>query len=343
MDTGNGEARGRTKGDWALRALCGAAAVVIVLGGLRAAAPLITQFLMIAFIAIIVSPIYYLMRRWRFPHWLAVTLLLLLMAVVLAFAATSLLPGAVMEFSGNIKGYGARLRDVSASVQSELARRNLAIPDKAVEEMVGLATKFLGTIGGRSLSFIGNFSTTTVITLIIVAFVFGELNSMPDKVRRLSWMTPSRWKLVTDFVADVRHYMGIKAVASAITALLIYGGLLLIGVDSAGMLGIIAFFFNFVPVVGSLLATVPGVLLALAGGGVGSAVWTLVLYLVVNQGVGNVVEPRIMGKGFGVSSVVVLVSVIFWGWLLGPIGMLFAVPLTMAVRGAFATQLEDEQ
>lgn len=338
MDNQDGDNKGRAKGDLALRALCGAAALVVVIGGLRIAAPLITQFLMIAFIAIIVSPLYYLMRRWRFPHWLSVTLLLLLMAVVLAFAATSLLPGAVMEFSGNIKGYGSRLRDVSDSIQAELARRNLAIPDKAIDELVGLATKFLGTIGGKSLSFIGNFSTNTVITLIIVAFIFGELNSMPDRVRKLSWMTPARWKLVTGFVADVRHYMGIKAVASAITALVIYGGLLLIGVDSAGMLGIIAFFFNFVPVVGSLLATVPGVLLALAGQGFAGAAWTLVLYLVVNQGVGNIIEPRIMGKGFGVSSVVVLVSVIFWGWMLGPIGMLFAVPLTMAVRSAIETQ-----
>ena len=333
----------RKHGDLLLRTLCGAAALVIVLGGLREAASLITQFLMVAFIAIIVSPLYYLMRRRaKFPHWLSVTLLILAIAGVLTYAASSLLPGAIMEFSGNIRSYGARLQEVSSSFKQWLASKNLVIPDKAIEELVGLATKFLGEIGGKSISFLGTLTKNIVITLIIVAFVFAELSSLPGNIGKLPFMTSERQTLLVNFVTDVRHYMGIKAVISAITGLLVYLGLLLFGVDSAGMLGIIAFFFNFVPVVGSLVATVPGVLLALAGKGLGCAIWTLILYMAVNQVLGNILEPRIMGKGFGVSSVLVLVSVIFWGWVLGPIGMLFAVPLTIAVRSAFTPREGDE-
>lgn len=332
----------KTHGDILLRTLCGAAALVIVLGGLRVAAPLITQFLMVAFIAIIVSPLYYLMRRYKFPHWLAVTLLILAITGVLTYAASSLLPSAIMEFSGNLRSYAASLREVSASFQHWLASKNLVIPDKAIEELVGLATKFLGEIGGKSISFLGNLTKNVVITLIIVAFVFAELSNLPEKVGKLPFMTGERHELLADFVKDVRHYMGIKATISAITGVLVYFGLLLIGVDSAGMLGLIAFFFNFIPVVGSLVAAVPGILLALAGNGLGSAIWTLILYLVINQGLGNILEPRIMGRGFGVSSVLVLFSVIFWGWVLGPIGMLFAVPLTIAIRSAITPRKEND-
>lgn len=342
MGEDTGTRKGNGNGGIILRTLCGAAALVVVLGGLRVAAPMITQFLMVAFIAIIMSPLYYIMRKWRFPHWLSVTLLLLAIAGILAYAATSLLPGAVMEFSGNIRNYGARLAAVSESFQAWLAQRNIVIPEKAIDELVALATQFLGSIGGKSLGFIGNLSKNMLITLIIVSFVFAELSTLPEKTRKLRFMTPTRWNLLTGFIADVRHYMGIKAVISAITGLLVYGGLLLIGVDSAGMLGLISFFFNFVPVIGSIVAAVPGVLLALAGQGLGSAVWTLVLYLAVNQVLGNILEPKIMGKGFGVSSVLVLFSVIFWGWVLGPIGMLFAVPLTIAVRTSISSQGEDE-
>lgn len=332
----------RKHGDLLLRTLCGAAALVVVLGGLRVAAPLITQFLMVVFIAIIVSPLYYIMRNAKFPHWLAVTLLILAIAGVLTYAASSLLPGAIMDFSGNIRSYGAKLQDVSSSFKNWLGSKNLVIPDKALEELVGLATKFLGEIGGKSISFLGNLTKSTVITLIIVAFVLAELSNLPDKVAKLPFMTAERMGLLVHFVTDVRRYMAIKSILSALTGLLVYGGLLALGVDSAGMLGIIAFFFNFVPVVGSLVAAVPGVLLALAGKGLGCAISTLILYLVVNQALGNIVEPRILGKGFGVSSVLVLISVIFWGWVLGPIGMLFAVPITIAVRSAFSPREGNE-
>ena len=331
----------KAKTDLVLRFLVGAAALVVVLGGLKIAAPLITQFLMVAFIAIIMSPLYYWMRKARFPHWLAVTLLLTGIVCLLAYAATSLVPSAGHDFSENIQSFGGSLRRNLDEFQDWLGKKNIVIPKQATTGLLDLATASVGTIGKRTLSFIGSSSTNTIITLIIVGFVFAELNRLPDRVRSLSWMTATHWQLLTAFVADVRHYMAIKTAISALTGLLVYVGLRLLGVGAPGMLALIAFLFNFVPVIGSLAATLPGVLIALAGKGPGTAAWTLVLYLAVNQVLGSIVEPRIMGKGFGVSPILVLASVIFWGWLLGPAGMLFAVPLTTAVRGAFASVKES--
>ena len=139
-------------------------------------------------------------------------------------------------------------------------------------------------------------------------------------------------------VCAVTAEAGIKTVVSAATALVIYAGLRLLGVDSPVLLALLAFLLNFVPAVGSVLAAIPGVLLALSSGGVPTAIWTTVVYLATNQILGNIVEPRVMGAGFGVSPVVVMLSVVFWGWVLGPVGMLLAVPLTMAVRGTLAVR-----
>ena len=137
------------------------------------------------------------------------------------------------------------------------------------------------------------------------------------------------------FVRDVRRFIGIKTFISALTGIFIYFGLIALQVKSALLLSLLAFLLNFVPYIGSVIAAAVGFLLALSSGTLATGLWTLVLYFVVNQVLGNIIEPRALGKGFGVSPVLVLFSVIFWGWILGPLGMLFAVPFTVAIRSAF--------
>jgi predicted PurR-regulated permease PerM len=114
-------------------------------------------------------------------------------------------------------------------------------------------------------------------------------------------------------------------------------------VPSAEALGLLAFILNFVPVFGSILATIPAVILAsINSGDSGIVVYVIFLYLVVNQVLGNILEPKFMGRGFGISPVVVLLAVLVWGWVLGPIGMLLAVPLTMAVKSSLDSLRQEE-
>ncbi|MGI6496117.1 MAG: AI-2E family transporter [Kiritimatiellia bacterium] len=324
------------KADLLFRFLLGAAATVIILGGLKIAASMLMQFLLIGFIVIVLSPVYYLLRnKARIPHWLAVTLVMLLITGFLVFATGVLLPSVVKDFSGNLPGYRESLTNTVNSLQAQMNQHNIHIPRGVVDKGIELVTGFLGQIGGHTISFVGSVFSNTIIVLIIVAFVFAELDKLPGKIQDTHWITPARWKLLTTFVEDVRYYMVIKTIISAFTGLLVFVGMTLLDVDAPGMLGLIAFIFNFIPVIGSIVAAIPGFVLALAGQGIGVSIATLGVYLVVNQLLGNVIEPRLQGKGFGVSPVLVLVSAIFWGWLLGPVGMLFAVPLTTAVRGAF--------
>ena len=105
--------------------------------------------------------------------------------------------------------------------------------------------------------------------------------------------------------------------------------LALIGVEFAGTWGLLAFFLNFIPAIGSIIAAIPAILWALVQLGLTSALLTALAYLVVNIIIGNLLEPKFMGRKLGLSTLVVILSMIFWGWVLGPIGMVLSVPLTM--------------
>jgi predicted PurR-regulated permease PerM len=108
--------------------------------------------------------------------------------------------------------------------------------------------------------------------------------------------------------------------------------LTIIGVQSAVLWGLLAFMLNYVPNIGSIIAAVPAVLFALVGLGVGGALATVAVFAVVNVLIGSIIEPRYMGRGLGLSTLVVFVSLVFWGWVLGPVGMFLSVPLTMTVK-----------
>jgi predicted PurR-regulated permease PerM len=130
----------------------------------------------------------------------------------------------------------------------------------------------------------------------------------------------------------VHDYVFLKAIVSAGTGVLISLLMWALGVDFPLLWGLIAFMFNFVPNIGSVIAAVPAVLLALVQHGVGVAAGVGVGYIAINLVVGNVIEPKLMGEKLGLSTLVVFLSLVFWGWLWGPVGMLLSVPLTVIVK-----------
>lgn len=335
----NGSASG---GERLLKWLVGAAAACVVVGAMRVAAPLLTQVLVVLFLTIILSPVYYLFRRVRIPPRLSAALLVLLMVGGCLWALWGGVYPAVMEFTKKAGGYHKEFLEALDDLTVWLRENGVNIPNGYLKQRLAFESSQVSRFGLTALSWLGGFVRFLVVVLIIASFAIFELPGLPRAVRRARWLSPARREILTRFVVDVRHYLGIKTVISAFTGFFIYLGLLAIGVDSPLLLGFVAFALNYVPVFGSIIAAAPGVLLALNAGGGVAAAWTVALYVAVNQVLGNILEPRIMGTGFGVSPVVVLLSVAFWGWVLGPVGMLFAVPLTMAVRGTVVSMWGGE-
>jgi predicted PurR-regulated permease PerM len=134
------------------------------------------------------------------------------------------------------------------------------------------------------------------------------------------------------FSETINRYMAIKTTTSALTGILAYALNVLLGVDFAVLWGLLAFLLNYVPNIGSFIAAVPAVLLAAVQLGLGEAAFLGVAYFALNTVVGGMFEPRFMGQGLGLSTLVVWLSLVFWGWALGPVGMLLSVPLTVTLR-----------
>ena len=317
-------------------ALLALAAAFVVIGGLHLAAPLATQVLIIVFAAIILSPVYDRLVAWKVPPKAAVAVTIVLMAGVCVYVLGFVLPRGIWEFSRKIVVYHRQMVEAAGDFADWLRERDIDVPKGLVENAVSVDSATITAAVRAMAGVAGRLTMNVVLDVIVVAFLLAELPSLPTAARRAPFMTGERWAALSRFARDVRHYMTIKTSVSALTGVCVWCGLKLIGVDSPELLGFTAFLFNFVPGIGSVVAAVPAVLLALSGGGLAPALWTVALYVVSNQILGNIVEPRIMGRGFGVSPAVVLLSVLFWGWVLGPVGMFFAVPLSLAVRGTLA-------
>jgi len=137
-------------------------------------------------------------------------------------------------------------------------------------------------------------------------------------------------------------YFGTKALTSLVTGILVTISLAIIGVDFPLLWGFLAFLLNFIPNIGSIIAAIPAILLALVQLGFPSAIAVAIVFLIVNVLIGNVIEPRLMGKNLGLSPLIVFVSLIFWGYVLGTVGMLLATPLTMTIKIIFDNMEETK-
>jgi predicted PurR-regulated permease PerM len=304
------------------------ASLVIVAAGLNAGKVILVPFLLSAFIAILgASPMFWLQRR-GLPVWLALTIVML--AVFLAGLLLAGLVGtSVAAFSENLPLYENRLRQLLDTLIAWLDSINIHLSGPALSEAFdpGAVMKLVATL----FNAITNMLANGVLVLMTVIFMLLEASGMPAKLRTV--LGPSRrFGGFDSFVRNLQHYMAIKTIVSLITGLLVTLVLVVIGVDFPLLWGLLAFLLNYVPNIGSIIAAVPAVLLAMVQLGPWQALFAALGYLAINLIMGNILEPRFMGHGLGLSPLIVFLSLLFWGWLLGPVGMLLSVPLTITAK-----------
>ncbi|MDR2441456.1 MAG: AI-2E family transporter [Planctomycetaceae bacterium] len=177
-----------------------------------------------------------------------------------------------------------------------------------------------------------NIVTVSTLIIILVIFMLIEASRLPEKVRAAFGSNDLSNEYFKKIAADTWNYMKIKTIICLLTGFVTTVGLWLLGVEYALLWGILMFFLNYIPNIGQIIASVPPVLLTLVDQGVPMAFVVIIWLVVVNTLFGYGVEPRYLEKGLGISGLVVLLSLIFWGWLLGPIGMFLSAPLTMVLK-----------
>ena len=305
------------------------ASLTVVIAGLKAASSIFVPLLMAIFLAIISAAMLQWLQRRGLPLWAAMTLVLLLLASTLVTLG-SLIGASINQFSSALPRYEAQLNSLITQATVWLGGLGIKLPAGGVTELFDPAgaAKLLG----RLLSGFGGLLANSMLIILTVLFLIVESTSLPEKLRSISRNPDKALGDLAAFMASVNHYLVIKAVMSLITGLAIALYLVILGVDFAIIWGSLAFFMNFVPYIGSIIAAIPAVTLALLDAGPVIALSVAAGFVVVNIVVGNVLEPRYMGKGLGLSTLVVFLSLLFWGWIFGPVGMFLSTPLTMIVK-----------
>lgn len=313
------------------RSLMTAAAFVVVVAGMSLSSALLVPFLVAVFIAVILAPVFLAMQRRGVPAGIA--LLILVAALVgIGALAVDVIDRSLSGFTDNFQKYQTRFDQQATVIWVWLADYGITTPAELRELLdPQVAVRYIGSIAGA----LGSLVVTAFIILIVAIFILLEAAALPAKLRGLPGLSRDSWNRIQQIVADVRRYMFLKTVMSLLTGALVAIFTWFLGIDFPVVLGVLAFALNYIPNIGSFVAALPGVLLAFVEFGIGTTLITAIGYVVINVGVSNGVEPRYMGHDLGLSPLIVLASVIFWGWVLGPLGMLLSVPLTMTLKIAF--------
>lgn len=311
------------------RALFVVAAFVVVVAGIRTAAVIMVPFLLALFIAVVTTPLYIGLQRRGLPS--AVALLVIIIGLAgLGVGGVALVGTPMKSFTADLPTYQTQLQEQTHRLLAWLDAHGIDTPEQVVYEFLNPQAAM--RLAGGMVNAMSGLISKTFIILLIAIFMLLEAAILPGKVEKITGLSAAASDRLRQIVEDVRQYMAMKTLMSLLTGVLVSIWLVVMGVKYPILLGLLAFLLNYVPTIGSFIAAVPAILLAVIVFGPGQAVIVAAGYVVINVGVSNVLEPRFMGRGLGLSPLIILVSMIFWGWVLGPVGMLLSVPLTMAVK-----------
>ena len=303
--------------------------LVIILAGIRLAADIIVPFILALFIAVVLNPVIQRLVRLRVPRVLAISLLVgtivLVAVLLLAYLGTSL-----NELARTLPQYRSYLVVPLQNLEPWLQRAGIGI---TVDELI----KYIDPNAAMSLvssllSQLSSAMSSIFLLLLTVVFMLLEVPQLPAKLQQLMSRPTEGMGAIQRALDSVSRYLVLKTAISLVTGLIIWGMLVLLEVRFAFIWGLLAFALNYIPNIGSVLAAIPPIAQVLVFGGLYDALVVLAGYLIINLVFGNILDPRLMGRGLGLSTLVVFLSLIFWGWLLGLVGMLLSVPLTIIAK-----------
>jgi predicted PurR-regulated permease PerM len=312
--------------------------LIIVLSGLialiasgfvlKAAQSVIIPFVIAWLLSYLLSPTIDFLHRLKIPRPLAMFFTIVLLFGI-GYLAFIFLYARLAAFATAFPRYQIRFIEITQDISS---RVNLPYNPFA-------DVNWLGTISGMVMSISGSIVSilsSLVMVMIILVFMLLGQPYIGHKIRHA--FAPDEAERFADIIesvsSQITRYLAVQFMISSITGILVYSTLSIIGVDFAATWGALAFFFNFIPTIGSIIASVPPIMLAIVQfyPNIGPALITLVAVLVIQTGMGNGVAPKVLGDKLNLSPVVVLVSLLFWGWLWGIVGAILSIPIASTIK-----------
>ncbi len=301
------------------------AALAIVMMGIHLAASILSIILLSLFLAIVLEPVVALLFRTRLPRSLIVVLLggvLLMLLVYVLLRMVAALP--------ELNQMSLQMRSQLTVGMAPLQELGLTLSPEAAMSLIDPG-QFLGLIT-RMLSHVSNFFSSALVVFLTVIFMLIEVPVFVEKIQRLFRAESSGMKAVRRGIDSVTQYLMLKTLMSVLNGVAIWVLLTILQVKFAFIWAVLAFLLNFIPVLGSILAAVPPIIQAFAFNGMSTGMAALAAFLVINLILGWIVDPYLCGRKLNIATSVVLISLLVWQGLLGMIGILLAVPLTMTLK-----------
>lgn len=322
-----------------MNVLIGLVCVCALLGFVHIASSIVIPFLLALTLATAFHPIAHrISRRGWSPVVSAVISTILVLAIVSGVGLLVYLAAA--DLASSLPRYAVQVEQLQEQLATWLDGRSMesaAASTRAFE-----LTEPALVILEASLLNVGDYLQTLFFVLVITAFIHLEARHYRRKLIK-AFEGPAPIRGMLEGLREVQRYMLIKVLVSLANGVFLGLWCWLWGVDSPLMWGVLAFALNFIPVIGSVIAAIPPIALTLLDVGPAMAVGVASGYILVNLVVDNILEPRIMGQAVGLSPLVILFAMLVWGFVLGPVGAILAVPLTMAVKIMFEHHPELER
>ena len=320
-----------------LRSVLLLAGILIVLLALRAISDILSPILLAFVLSITSTPILYWFMKKGAPSWLALVLTIGI-DVVIILALVWLVGSSVQDFAASVSEYEARVKEIEQRLGGVLANLGVDVESLAAdqltapEELLGVAASFVGGI-------VSGLSNWGVIILANVFFLL-EATVMPRKIRNVTVEGDPDVQQILGLNHNLRQYMVINAGVGALAAVANFILLAIMGVEFAVLWAVLSFFFSFVPNVGFIISVIPPAIMALLQFGVTEMLIVIGAYIIINFLVDNVIKPRFIQEELDISATVTFLSLIVWGWVLGPIGAILAVPMSIILHAIFDSRQE---
>ena len=315
-----------------MRTLVSIAAFVIIIAGINLAQSVVVLFLVAVFLALLGTPPVIWLKEKRVPSGIAVLIVMAVMIIVIVLIGAQI-GSSFSSFSDELPLLQTRIREQVLQLSVVLSHKGIVLTNKFLLEYINPAAVMKLT--ANLLTGLGSVLSDLVLILLTVTFILLEVSSFPIKLRAILGDPKQLFPQFTKFAYDMKRYMVIKTLINLLAGILIALWMYILGVQFPILWGFVAFLLHYIPNIGAAIAAIPAMLMALVQLGMGSVLLVAIGYIVLGFIIGNVIEPRLMGRKLGLSTLVVFLSLIFWSGVLGLIGAILCIPLTMTLKFAF--------
>lgn len=308
------------------------ASSIVIIAGIKAASEILIILFLAIFISSIFSSLLNFMKKKSIPIFFGYILSFLIF-IAFGLLLAYVINISLKDFLLNLPSYENKFHDLVVNLISFVESQGYSVNQNKILEALNLDSFF--AFGTKIIGSVGTFLSKFILIIIGVAFILAEAKSFQTKLKVIFQSNARKLEHFNLFSHNIQKYFLVKSFTSFLTGLIITVMLIFFDVDYPILWGVIAALFNFIPVVGSIIASIPAILLALMNLDINATAYVVILYVVINISISNILEPKLMGKELGLSPLVIFFSLILWGWVLGIVGMFLAVPITMTLKIAF--------